>query len=108
MGDIILLVTGFSSDRRKVRVFYHFVMLIFCLVLRIIFVKKTLITTFSVFYSQSGVNNAHKFVINGLSTFLERKVVNYKTVTNCQKKIFRLCSSFSKAKPGPEVVKRWN
>ena len=108
MGDIILLVTGFSSGRRKVRVFYHFVMLIFCLVLRIIFVKKTLITTFSVFYSLSGVNNAHKFVINGLNTFLERKVVNYKTVTNCQKKMFRLCSSFSKAKPGPEVVKRWN
>ena len=85
IGYIILSVPGFSSSRREVRVFYHFIPLIFTLLLRIMFVKNALFTTTSVVLSMSGVNSTHLFVITGIKAFPENKS-RYKVVKSCQKK----------------------
>lgn len=50
------------------------------------------------FYTMSGVNNVHLFMINGIDIFPGNK----SCWQNCHKK------DVSKEKPVPEAVKRWN
>ena len=66
---IILSVPGFSSSMGEVRVFYHFITLIFSLLLRVMFVKNAMLITTSVFLSMSGVNGTHLFEITGIHPF---------------------------------------
>lgn len=55
MAYIILSAAGFGISRRDAELFNHFITFTFRLLVRIIFVKKTLLTTTSVFYS--GIKN---------------------------------------------------
>ena len=82
MRYIILSVTGFSSSRREVGVFYHFKSRLYIfLFVRIMFVKKALLTATSMFYSESRSSAEIKVVIK-----LSQAV---------RKRMFPPCSSFS-------------
>lgn len=74
MGYITLSFTGFSSFRREVGVFY-FIVLIFCLVFSITFVKTIL----------TGVDNAQLTVMIGIDNFPGNKSCT-KIGTNHQEK----------------------
>ena len=67
------------------------------------FVKKALLTTTSVVYSISVVNNFNLFVMAGIDTW------NYKMLQGCHKKDVPtfLFQPFAK-KAGLEAVKCWN
>ena len=73
MRYIILSVTGFSSSRREVGVFHHFITFIFFLFLNTMFVKKALRTATLVFYSEPKFSLEIKVVIK-LSQDVKRRM----------------------------------
>ena len=83
--DLDLSVTGLSTDRREIGVFYYFIMLMFCMFDTIKFVKKVFDVAMSTTkLNQSEVNNTHVFVISGMDNFPDNRSC-YKAVTSCQK-----------------------
>ena len=82
MECIILSTIGLRSSRRKVEVFYYFKSRLYIFIfLRIMFVKKALLTTTSVFYSEPRSSVEIKVVI--------------KQSQAVKRRMFPLCSSFS-------------
>ena len=84
MGYITLSVTGFSSSRREVGVYYLITCILF---LRVMFVKKVLLT---ITCFMSGVNNAHGFLITGTDTSPRNK--SYSKAVKRMFQVFQIMS----------------